>query len=608
MMSPHRARFIGTRHMIAAGHYLATQAGFQILEAGGNAIDAGVTAGIALGVVQSEYVGFAGVAPIMIHLAESGRTITISGLGTWPARTDPDLFLREYGGRIPTGVLRSIVPAAPDAWITALELFGTMSFGDCAAAALRFAREGFPVPSLMSAIIADHADEYSAYPGNAAIYLPGGKPPGTGDILVQADLGSAIAYMIDEERAAAPRGREAGLNAARDAFYRGDIARRIAAHQREEGGWLDESDLAGFRVEVEDAKVVRFRNSEIFTCGPWCQGPVLGQTLAMLDGVDLSALGHNSPAYIHHLTEVLKLAYADRHALYGDPNFVDVPIDRLLSSDYAKNSCGPRGPRSRASRNARARTDVGWGIGSGPDAETRRDPGELDTSYVCVVDRAGNAFSATPSDGSASGPVVPGLGFVVSGRGTQSFTEPAAPARVGPGAQAAPDPQPGLCPQQGRRVDDAVRLTRKRRSAAGDAAGLPQHACVRDEPAGRHRCAALRDVQLSPVVLSPRVFARPVARRGAHGRRRQGARSTVSATASWHGRTGTLPRAAFARSCDREMGEWKAVPTRAAQQRLLDGDRFCSTRTPAADRLTEIAASTEHRGLSIVDEAHGASR
>ena len=128
-VSPTRARIIGTRHMVAAGHYLAAQAGFQILEAGGNAIDAGVAAGIALGVVQSEYVCFAGVAPIMIHHAESGRTVTISGLGTWPAKTDPQVFLNEHEGRIPKGVLRSVVPGAPDAWITALELYGTMSFG-----------------------------------------------------------------------------------------------------------------------------------------------------------------------------------------------------------------------------------------------------------------------------------------------------------------------------------------------------------------------------------------------------------------------------------------------------------------------------------------------
>ncbi|MBM9593159.1 gamma-glutamyltransferase family protein [Roseitranquillus sediminis] len=435
---------IGTRHMVAAGHYLATQAAFQILEAGGNAVDAGVAGGIALAVVQSEYVGFAGVAPIMIHHAESGRTITISGLGTWPAATDVDLFVREHGGRIPKGVLRSVVPAAPDAWITALELYGTMSFGECAVAAHRFASEGFAVPSLMAEIIADHADEYAVYPGNAAIYLPGGKPPKAGDILRQTDLGNAIAYMIDEEKAAATKGRETGLKAARDAFYRGDIARRIAEHQREEGGWLSEDDLSGFRVEVEDARSVGFGGAEVFYCGPWCQGPLLGQTLAMLDGTDLRGLGHNSTRYIHHLTEVLKLAYADRHALYGDPNFNDVPIDRLMSPDYARKRAALADPE-------RAHPGLpvpGIGAHWDPVVTSRedmpRDPGELDTSYVCVIDRAGNVFSATPSDGSAGAPVVPGLGFVVSGRGVQAFTEPDAPARVGPGRRPRLTPNPAI--------------------------------------------------------------------------------------------------------------------------------------------------------------------
>ena len=274
MTAPHRARMVGTRHMAATGHYLATQAAFQILEAGGNAVDAGVAGGIALAVVQSEYVGFAGVAPIMIHHAESGRTITISGLGTWPAAADVDLFVREHGGRIPKGVLRSIVPGAPDSWITALEFYGTMSFGECAAVAHRFASEGFAVPSLMAEIIADQADEYALYPSNAAIYLPGGAPPSAGDILRQTDLGCAIAYMIDEEKAAAASGRETGLQAVRDAFYRGDIAQRIARHQREEGGWLTEEDLAGFRVDVEDARSVGFGEAEVFYCGPWCQGQI----------------------------------------------------------------------------------------------------------------------------------------------------------------------------------------------------------------------------------------------------------------------------------------------------------------------------------------------
>src|ERR1051325_8098740 len=136
-MAAHRPTIMGTRHMVAATQYLAAEAGFRILEAGGNAIDAGVAAGIALGVVQSDLVNVAGVAPIMIYLAERREVITIAGLGPWPKALDPDFFMREHGGKIPIGVLRTVVPAAPDAWISALRRYGTMSFGDVASAAGR---------------------------------------------------------------------------------------------------------------------------------------------------------------------------------------------------------------------------------------------------------------------------------------------------------------------------------------------------------------------------------------------------------------------------------------------------------------------------------------
>jgi gamma-glutamyltranspeptidase/glutathione hydrolase len=162
--------------MVAAGHYLAAHAGFEILEAGGNAIDAGVAAGLVLGVVQSELVNIAGVAPIMIYLAERDEVVTISGLGTWPRALDPELFQREHGGSIPESILRVVVPAAPDAWITALELYGTMRFGEVAQAAIRFAGEGFVMYPLMAKLIAEHADGYRRWPANAAIYLPGGRP------------------------------------------------------------------------------------------------------------------------------------------------------------------------------------------------------------------------------------------------------------------------------------------------------------------------------------------------------------------------------------------------------------------------------------------------
>ncbi len=208
-----RPVLMGTRHMAVAGHYGAAHAAFMVLEAGGNAIDAGVAAGIALGVLQSDLVNVAGVAPIMIYLAKTREVLTISGLGTWPRAVTPDFFQKHCGGMIPHGVLRTVVPAAPDAWITALERFGTMSFGECAAAAIRFASEGFPMYALMSEMIGMHADDYRRWPSSAAIYLPNGRPPLPGERFVQRDLGRTLQYMADEEKAAGgqgPRGRPAG--------------------------------------------------------------------------------------------------------------------------------------------------------------------------------------------------------------------------------------------------------------------------------------------------------------------------------------------------------------------------------------------------------------
>ena len=176
-MKAHRPTIMGTRHMVSACQYLAAEAGFRILEAGGNAIDAGVAAGMALSVVQPEYVNFAGVAPIIIYSAAENRIITIAGLGGWPKALQRDLFQKHHGGKIPQGVLRTVVPAAPDAWITALAQWGTMSFGAVAESAIGFARDGFPVYPLMSEIITEHEAEYRQYPSNVALYLPHGRPP-----------------------------------------------------------------------------------------------------------------------------------------------------------------------------------------------------------------------------------------------------------------------------------------------------------------------------------------------------------------------------------------------------------------------------------------------
>src|SRR5436305_3729283 len=404
----HRPAIAVTRHAIAAGHYLAATAGFDVLQAGGNAIDAGVAAGIALGVVQSDLVNCAGVAPIMIWLDERREVGTIAGLGTGPKPLDPELFRREHGGKIPVGVLRTIVPAAPDAWITALRRCGRVGFGDVAAAAIRIARDGFPMYPLMAASLEKHAERHASWPSSAAVYLPNGKPPQAGDIFCQTDLAASLQYMADEEKAAASRsangrGREAGLEAARGAFYRGDIARKIVAFMKEQGGLLSAEDLAEYHSPVGPAESRRFGDLEVFTCGAWCQGPVLLQTLALLEGTDLKALGHNSADYVHQLTEALKLAFADREAYYTDPAVGQVPLPTLISSEYAAE-------RKKLIDPNKAWPEMPPPGQLGAEAQRLRasppNPNpEPDTSYVCAADRRRNLFPATPSHGPHGSPM-----------------------------------------------------------------------------------------------------------------------------------------------------------------------------------------------------------
>jgi gamma-glutamyltranspeptidase / glutathione hydrolase len=262
----HRPTIYGTRHAVAAGHYLAASAAFSVLEAGGNAIDAGCAAGIALGVLQPDLVNVAGVAPIMIRLS-NGHVESIAGLGWWPKALPADLFMREHGGKIPDGVLRTVIPAAPDAWITALERHGTMRFADVASHAIRYAGDGFAVYPLLAASIAAHEHEYQRWPSNTAIFLPNNRVPKTGDKFVQSDLARTLQYMADQDLAAGPD-RKAGLRAAHDAFYRGDIAHEIVRFQQQEGGYLSMADLVEYRSRIEPPAVARARGDHLWPVVP----------------------------------------------------------------------------------------------------------------------------------------------------------------------------------------------------------------------------------------------------------------------------------------------------------------------------------------------------
>lgn len=453
----YRPPIMGTHYMAATGHYLATMAAVRMLEMGGNAIDAGVAAGLCINILLPDMTNLGGVAPIILYSARDKTVRTISGLGSWPAATRREYFVEECNGAIPPGVRRCVMPAAIDSWLTALKEFGRLSLAEVAAPAITLAEEGFPVYPFLYANLAADERALARWSSTAEIYLPGGAVPKPGKRLVQRDAGRTLRLLVEAEEGARHQGREAAIQAARDRFYTGDIAERIAAFFAEQGGFLTLDDLQRFHVEVETPVSVRYRGYDVYACGPWCQGPVALEALAILEGYDLATLGQNSADSLHLIIEALNAAFADRHAYYGDPNFVEVPIEGLLSSDYAATW------RERISRErafgAMPEPGSPWAFQPGSsrstEAATRTPapfdaPVEPDTSYLCVVDAEGNAFSATPSDGVTGTPIVPGLGIIVSGRGVQSWLDPDHPSAIAPGKRPRLTPSPGLIMKDGR--------------------------------------------------------------------------------------------------------------------------------------------------------------
>ena len=472
----YRPPIMGVTHMVSAGHYLASAAGYRILEEGGNAIDAGVASGIAINVTEPHHTSFGGVAPIIIYHAASDTVVAISGLGRWPRAASIEYMNQHAGGEIPVGILRSIVPSAADAWLTALEKYGTMSFEQVVTPALELAEDGHPVSAYVQASLSALSplskveDESRAaeagvptdesglpvWEANRAIIAPNDKPLEVGELLVQKDLARTFRRLIEVERAHSSKGREAAIRAARDFFYKGEIAEEMARFSQEQGGLLTLQDLKDFSVKIEEPEMGRFKDYSVYTCGPWCQGPVVAQTLQMLEDDDLAGLGHNSPDYIHLLSQALNLAFSDRHHYYGDPDFVEVPMKGLLSREYTR-------ARRSAIDMERAFPEMPppgepWAYqgGAAVSAATQHPevpvPGgqEQDTSYTCAVDRWGNAFSATPSDSLLGGPVVPGLGIVLSPRGKQSWLDPDHPSSLQPWKRPRLTPNPAIALKDGK--------------------------------------------------------------------------------------------------------------------------------------------------------------
>jgi gamma-glutamyltranspeptidase/glutathione hydrolase len=450
---------MGRRGVISSGHYLASAAGLRMFARGGNAVDAAVAAGLALAVLKPQDNGIGGEAPMLVYDPRSRRTVAINGQGTAPARATIDWFRSQGISLIPgNGLLAATVPAAFDAWITVLAEFGTLSLGQVMEPALEMAADGFAMyPGLHNRIIRQEARFRAEWPTTAAVYLPGGRVPAIGDRFCQPDWAASMGQTVEAEALALRAGadRRSALQAARDVFYRGPIARAIARFAAEtevvdqtgvaHRGLIAYEDLAGFLTRIEAPVTTGYRGLTVHKCGPWSQGPVFLQQLNLLEGYDLPALGHNSPAYIHTVIEAAKLAFADRDVYYGDPLFARVPLDRLLSREYAAERRRLIDP-ARASLTIRPGEIDTSGVSPSDDGREHR----RDTTHLDAVDADGLMISATPSGGwMPSSPVVEGLGFPLGTRAQMFWLDPAHPDALAPGKRPCTTLTPSLVTRDG---------------------------------------------------------------------------------------------------------------------------------------------------------------
>ena len=341
----------GTHGAVAAGSDYAAGAGMRMLLSGGNAVDAGVAAIFAAATTEYSHVGWGGEAPILIR-TKDGKVHAIAGVGTMPKLATADFFRNRplqvgeilekpepngLKGMVPVaGIMCALVPGMPDATLVALRDFGTKSFAEAVAPAIEFA-DGTAIDEMRAISTQNSLPFFTLWPTSMRHFAPGGHAALTGEIFRQPDLARTLRSMVDAEKKALAGGatRVAAIDAARDEFYRGEIAHKIDEFSKANGGLLRYEDMAAFHLTPEDPVSTEFHGMHVYKPGFWSQGPTMIEALNILSGYDLAAMQHNSPEYIHTLVEALKLAYADRDTYYGDPKFVKVPAETLLSMPYA---------------------------------------------------------------------------------------------------------------------------------------------------------------------------------------------------------------------------------------------------------------------------------
>jgi gamma-glutamyltranspeptidase/glutathione hydrolase len=427
-----RPVLMGTHGMVTAGHYLAAAAGSRMLERGGNAIDAGVAAGLAVNVLEPQSNGIGGEAPILIYSARQKQVYAINGQGYAPKASTIDWFKSRGIDIIPgDGFLSATVPGAFGAWLTALQHFGKLSLKDVLTPAIELTAEGFPVYPELHSAIDSLADRFrDVWPSSARVYLPHNRSPAVGELFRNVDWANTFKGAIDVEIRNRRRGREAAIEAARDYFYKGEIVERIVeftqrtkirdASNQENYGLLAPDDFQVYQTKVETPVTLSYRGYDVYKCNTWCQGPVFLQQLALLEGYDLSSMGYNSADYIHTVVESGKLAFADREKYYGDPDFVTVPLNRLLSKAYAAERRRLISPEE-ASMELRPGDAPPIQLESG---ETHPNVYTGDTTHLDAIDCEGNMIAATPSGGwIPSSPVIEGLGFPLGTRGQMFYLD-----------------------------------------------------------------------------------------------------------------------------------------------------------------------------------------
>src|SRR5579871_5383517 len=342
----------GTRGAIAAGADFATDAGMRMFYRGGNAVDAGIAAMLAASVTEFSHFGFGGEAPILIR-TKDGRVHAIAGVGTMPKLATADFFRNhklepdemtsppdEHGLKdwVPVaGILPALVPGMPEAALVSLREFGTKSFAEVVEPAIELAADGFPLDELRASTIQRSQKYLMKWPASRKVFLPNGVPPKVGEIFRQPELAHTMRSMLEAEKKALAAGgnRAKAIDAIRDYFYRGEIARKIDEFSKQNNGLIRYEDMAAFRLQPEEPVSTTFHGYTVYKPGFWSQGPTMIEALNILEGFDLPAMKLNSGEYIHTMVEALKLAYADRDTYYGDPKFVQIPTERLLSKEYA---------------------------------------------------------------------------------------------------------------------------------------------------------------------------------------------------------------------------------------------------------------------------------